>query len=187
MSVPLERYLNDDEDTTAGLLSAQTFCNAIDVSDGPQDPPAHSTVREIESCSHAEGGISRSERTKSNLHQISPQKAQQLLLLEFEKREPLSKQEMRFSMGLVQAMGFLPLVINAVAQRLKTTKEPLSNFAKTYSGTLRDTCLKETMINWQEFTDSVQGLILMRIISSFVGNVPLGKVHCGPSIIPANI
>jgi len=30
MSVPLERYLNDNEDTTAGLLSAQTFNGADD-------------------------------------------------------------------------------------------------------------------------------------------------------------
>ncbi len=56
-----------------------------------------------------------------------------MLLLELDRKEPFNKDDLKYSMELVQSMGFLPVVIHAVAKRLKTTNEPLSRFAKSYS------------------------------------------------------
>lgn len=57
---------------------------------------------------------------------LSAREAQTLLLLELGRMEPFAKDDLKYSMELVQSMGFLPVVIHAVASRLKTTDEPLS-------------------------------------------------------------
>jgi len=64
---------------------------------------------------------------------LSAREAQQLLLEELDKKEPFSKDDLKNSMALVQSMGFLPVVIHAVAQRLKTTDEQLGRFARNYA------------------------------------------------------
>jgi len=64
---------------------------------------------------------------------LSATEARLLLLKELDKKEPFSKDDLRYSMELVQSMGFLPVVIHLVAQRLKDTGEHLGKFAKSYA------------------------------------------------------
>jgi hypothetical protein len=64
---------------------------------------------------------------------LSAREAQLLLLKELDKKEPFSKDDLKHSMELVQSMGLLPVVIHAVAQRLKLTDEHLGRFAKSYA------------------------------------------------------
>jgi hypothetical protein len=64
---------------------------------------------------------------------LSAREAQLLLLMELNKKEPFSRDDLKHSMELVQSMGFSPVVIHAVAHRLKLTDEPLGRFAKSYA------------------------------------------------------
>jgi len=63
MSVPLERYLNDNEDTTAGFLSSQAFNGAIDSSSRSTSPniSAHLGGSEVASYSRMKGHILESK------------------------------------------------------------------------------------------------------------------------------
>jgi hypothetical protein len=85
-----------------------------------------------------------------------------LLLLELDKKEPFSKDDLKYSMELVQSMGFLPVVIHAVAKRLKTTNEPLSRFAKSYSNEVCTPPLTLFRIFWE----------LDSLIENFVLDLP---------------
>lgn len=64
---------------------------------------------------------------------LSAREAQVLLLKELDKREPFTKDDLQNSMELVQSISFLPVVIHAVAQRLRLTDEHLGRFAKSYA------------------------------------------------------
>jgi hypothetical protein len=64
---------------------------------------------------------------------LSAREAQVLLLKELDKKEPFSKDDLQNSMELVQSISFLPVVIHAVARRLRSTDEHLGRFAKSYA------------------------------------------------------
>lgn len=63
---------------------------------------------------------------------LSEHEAQELFLLELDAKAP-TEEELIISKALVQRMGCLPLVIHAVAQRLKATREPLARFARDFA------------------------------------------------------
>lgn len=63
---------------------------------------------------------------------LSVDKAQELLLLETEKRRPWSQEDQRQATELVQVLGRLPLMIHVTAQHLKASQEPLATFLKRY-------------------------------------------------------
>ncbi|KAK3321656.1 hypothetical protein B0H66DRAFT_638213 [Apodospora peruviana] len=63
---------------------------------------------------------------------LTAQQAQDLLLLEMDKREPVSADDQAKALELVQLMGRLPLMIHVAAQHLKATREPLARYLKSY-------------------------------------------------------
>lgn len=66
------------------------------------------------------------------LGQLTARQAQELLLLEMDKRPPWSQDDQVHALELVQLMGRLPLMIHVAAQHLKATREPLSRYLKSY-------------------------------------------------------
>lgn len=67
-----------------------------------------------------------------HLGQLTARQAQELLLLEMDKRPPWSQDDQTHALELVQLMGRLPLMIHVAAQHLKATREPLSRYLKSY-------------------------------------------------------
>jgi len=63
---------------------------------------------------------------------LTAKQAQDLLLLEMDKRPPWSLDDQARALELVQLMGRLPLMIHVAAQHLKATREPLSRYLKSY-------------------------------------------------------
>jgi hypothetical protein len=115
------------------------------------------------------------------LPQLSAREAQRLLLLEIDKKEPFSKEDSKYAMELVQAMGFLPVVIHAVAQRLKATEEPLSKFAKSYSNEprLRGLGTYMAVVDQLKAHGSLEALHLMDILCFFSQHIPVEMIALG--------
>jgi hypothetical protein len=63
---------------------------------------------------------------------LTAQQAQDLLLLEMERKRPWSADDRAMALELVQLMGRLPLMIHVAAQHLKATREPLARYLKSY-------------------------------------------------------
>ncbi|KAK1831198.1 hypothetical protein QBC39DRAFT_259114, partial [Podospora conica] len=66
------------------------------------------------------------------LGQLTARQAQELLLLEMDKKPPWTQDDQANALELVQLMGRLPLMIHVAAQHLKATREPLSRYLKSY-------------------------------------------------------
>lgn len=115
------------------------------------------------------------------LPNLSAREAQMLMLLELDKVEPISNDDLRYSMALVHAMGFLPLVIHSTALRLKATDEPLSRFAKKYSadpklsglGTYRE------IVKSLKQLDAFEPLILIYLLCFFGQQIPVEMISLG--------
>ncbi|PSR97731.1 hypothetical protein BD289DRAFT_403349 [Coniella lustricola] len=63
---------------------------------------------------------------------MSTQEAQKLLLMEIEKEEPWSQDDLARAAELVLSLEKLPLMIHVIAQHLKSSQEPLSTYLKRY-------------------------------------------------------
>lgn len=63
---------------------------------------------------------------------LTARQAQDLLLLEMDKKPPWNVDDQARALELVQLMGRLPLMIHVAAQHLKATREPLSRYLKSY-------------------------------------------------------
>lgn len=115
------------------------------------------------------------------LPSLSAREAQRLLLLELDRREPFNKEDLRYSMELVQSMGFLPVVIHAVAQRLKSTNEPLSRFAKHYSSDprLRGLGTFVAVVDQLKELGAVEALNLIYILCFFSQPIPVEMISLG--------
>jgi len=112
---------------------------------------------------------------------LSAREAQQLLLLELGKREPFSKDDLLHSMELVQAMGFLPVVIHTVAQRLKATDEPLARYARSYASgpRLRDLNAFTSVADQLRQLEAFEALNLMMIICFYSQHIPVEMISLG--------
>lgn len=66
------------------------------------------------------------------LPSLSIQEAQQLLLLEMDKKKPWSQEDLRQAAELTKLLDKLPLMIHVTAQGLKMSSEPLSVYLKRY-------------------------------------------------------
>ncbi|TVY91505.1 hypothetical protein LAWI1_G004450 [Lachnellula willkommii] len=115
------------------------------------------------------------------LPNLSAREAQRLLLLEIDKREPFLKEDSKYAMELVQAMGFLPVVIHAVAQRLKATEEPLSKFAKSYSNEprLRGLGTYMAVVDQLKAHGSFEALNLIHVLCFFSQHIPVEMIALG--------
>ncbi|CZT01681.1 uncharacterized protein RCO7_01901 [Rhynchosporium graminicola] len=120
---------------------------------------------------------------------LSAREAQKLLLLELGKTEPFAKDDLRYSMELVQSMGFLPVVIHAVAQRLKTTDEPLSKFAKSYSSEprLRGLGTYIAVVEQLKNHGAKEALNLINILCFFSQHIPVEMISLGLKALPSVI
>jgi hypothetical protein len=112
---------------------------------------------------------------------LSAREAQGLLLLELDKKEPFSKDELRYSMELVQAMAFLPVVIHTMGQRVKSTEEPLSKLAKSYSSEprLRGLGAYIEVVNSLKQLGASEALNLMYLLCFFGKNIPVEMIQLG--------
>ncbi|KAK2610420.1 hypothetical protein N8I77_003850 [Diaporthe amygdali] len=63
---------------------------------------------------------------------LPAQDAQELLLLETEKRKPWNQEDLSQATELVQILGRLPLMIHFISQQIKANQEPLATFLKRY-------------------------------------------------------
>ncbi|KAJ5046285.1 uncharacterized protein L3040_003532 [Drepanopeziza brunnea f. sp. 'multigermtubi'] len=116
---------------------------------------------------------------------LSAREAQKLLLLELGRMEPFAKDDLRFSMELVQSMGFLPVVIHAVASRLKTTDEPLSKFARTYSSEprLRGLGTYIAVVEQLKGMGAKEALNLVQILCFFSQHIPVEMISLGIKVL----
>jgi hypothetical protein len=112
---------------------------------------------------------------------LSAREAQELLLLELDRRKPFSTEDLKHSMELVQSMGLLPLVIHTVAQRLKTTDEPLAKFARSYASEpkLRGLGAYVAVVDQLKLLGAYPALNLMYILSFFSQYVPVEMISLG--------
>ncbi|KAL2072078.1 hypothetical protein VTL71DRAFT_11421 [Oculimacula yallundae] len=120
---------------------------------------------------------------------LSAREAQKLLLLELGRTEPFAKDDLRYSMELVQSMGFLPVVIHAVARRLKTTDEPLAKFAKTYSSEprLRGLGTYIAVVEQLRSLGATEALNLINILCFFSQHIPVEMISLGLKALPSTI
>lgn len=111
---------------------------------------------------------------------LSAREAQQLFLLELDKKNPTTD-DLKNSMQLVQRMGFLPLVINAVAQRLKATGEPLAKFTRSYATgpKLRDLDTYKVIVEQLRFAGAFEALNLMNVLCFFNQYIPVEMISLG--------
>lgn len=119
------------------------------------------------------------------LPQLSAREGQRLLLLELDKKEPFSEGDLRYSMELVQSMGFLPVVIHSVAQRLKATNEPLSRFAKHYSSEprLRGLGTFVAVVDQLKEMKAIEALNLIYLLSFFSQYIPVEMISLGLRVL----
>jgi hypothetical protein len=111
---------------------------------------------------------------------LSAREAQQLLLLELDRQNPTTD-DLKNSMELVQRMGFLPLVIHAVAQRLKATGEPLAKFSRIYASgpKLRDLDTYKFIVEQIRVAGAFEALNLINILCFFNQYIPVEMISLG--------
>ncbi len=111
---------------------------------------------------------------------LSAREAQQLFLLELDKKNPTTD-DLKNSMELVQRMGFLPLVIHAVALRLKTTGEPLAKFTRSYASgpKLRDLDTYKFIVEQLRVAGAFEALNLINILCFFNQYIPFEMISLG--------
>lgn len=115
----------------------------------------------------------------------SARDAQQLLLLELDKKEPFSTDDLKHSMGLVQSMGLLPVVIHTVAQRLKATDEPLGKFARSYATEprLRGLGAYIAVVDQLKVLGAYEALNLIYILCFFSQHIPVEMISLGLKVL----
>lgn len=115
------------------------------------------------------------------LQRLKATDAQHLFLLELEKKEPYSKEDLKNSMELVQSMEYLPVVIHMVAQRLKLTDEHLGKFARSYASEprLRGLGAYIAVVDQLKVLGAYEALNLMYIMSFFSQHIPVQMLKLG--------
>ncbi|KAJ9148554.1 LipA and NB-ARC domain-containing protein [Pleurostoma richardsiae] len=112
---------------------------------------------------------------------LGPQEAQELLLLEMEKRRPWTQDDRSRAYELVQLMGRLPLMIHVTAQHLKATREPLAKYLNSYRNRPKVGSLPAYNAVWDQLQrrGAVAALNLMSILVFFDQHVPVEMVSLG--------
>ena len=119
---------------------------------------------------------------------LTAQEAQELLLLEMGKKKPWSQDDLSRALALAQLMGRLPLMVHVAAQHLKATREPLSNYLRSYRSRPRVGSLPayRGVLDQLKARGANAALNLMSILVFYdqhvpVGLISLGKVVCLPT------
>ncbi|KAK0725309.1 hypothetical protein B0H67DRAFT_126762 [Lasiosphaeris hirsuta] len=96
-------------------------------------PDARNTSLIFTSTERAAGGEPQFDNPQvMELGLLTPQQAEDLLLMEMDKKQPWSADDRAKARELVQLMGRLPLMIHVAARHLRATREPLSKYLKSY-------------------------------------------------------
>ncbi|KAK0721389.1 hypothetical protein B0T21DRAFT_338119 [Apiosordaria backusii] len=116
---------------------------------------------------------------------LTPVQAQQLLLLELERKPPFSPEELAVSLELVNLMGRLPLMIHVAAQHLKATREPLGRYLASYKsgrngvGGLSELHAYKAVVRQLETRGENASLNLISLLSFWDQHVPVEMLGLG--------
>ncbi|KAL2186336.1 hypothetical protein L209DRAFT_806571 [Thermothelomyces heterothallicus CBS 203.75] len=116
---------------------------------------------------------------------LTAQQAQDLLLLELERKQPWSAEDRAMALELVGLMGRLPLMIHVAAQHLKATREPLARYLRSYrsrpkAGDLPAyKAVREQLENRGEYA----ALNLMSLLVFFDQHIPVEMLALGLSAL----
>lgn len=107
--------------------------------------------------------------------------AQDLLLLEMEKRKPWTQDDRSRAHDLVELMGRLPLMIHVAAQHLKATREPLSKYLRSYKNRPRVGSLPAYRAVWDQLKGrgASAALNLMSILVFYDQHIPVEMLTLG--------
>lgn len=119
---------------------------------------------------------------------LTAQEAQELLLLEIERKKPWSADDQAMALELVELVGRLPLMINVAAKHLKATREPLAGYLKSYRNRLKAghldayRAVREQLWNRGE----TAALNLISLLVFFDQHVPVEMLTLGTSRTPSS-
>jgi hypothetical protein len=111
----------------------------------------------------------------------SSQDAQELLLLEMEKKQPWTQDDRQRALELAQLMGRLPLMIHVAAQHLKATREPLSKYLRGYKNRPKVGPLPAYRAVWDQLKSrgANAALNMMSILVFYDQHIPVGMLSLG--------
>ncbi|KAI3402032.1 hypothetical protein diail_4006 [Diaporthe ilicicola] len=112
---------------------------------------------------------------------LPAQDAQELLLLETEKKKPWSQEDLSQATELVQILGRLPLMIHCTAQQLKSNQEPLATFLKRYRNRPKvgKVPAYEYVLEQLNSRGATAALNVMSILVFFDQNTPVEMIALG--------
>ncbi|EAQ83334.1 hypothetical protein CHGG_09738 [Chaetomium globosum CBS 148.51] len=116
---------------------------------------------------------------------MTAQEAQDLLLLETERRRPWSVEDQAIALELVGLMGRLPLMIHVAAQHLKATREPLSRYLRSYRNRPKAGNLPAYKVVREQLENrgENEALNLMSLLVFFDQHVPVEMLALGISAL----
>jgi hypothetical protein len=114
---------------------------------------------------------------------LPAQEAQELLLLETEKRKPWSQEDLSQATELVQILGRLPIMIHFVSQQIKANREPLATFLKRYRNRPKvgKVPAYEYVLEQLQSRGATAALNVMSILVFFDQNIPVEMIALGKS------
>lgn len=116
------------------------------------------------------------------LPSLSAREAQELLLLELDRKAPYSTDELKYAMELVQLVSFLPVAIRSVAKRLKSTGESLARFTHLFGSQPALHGLLSpfiAVVNDLNMLAEFEALNLMNILCFFSQHIPVEMISLG--------
>lgn len=117
---------------------------------------------------------------------LAVQDAQELLLLETEKKKPWSQDDRRQATELVHMLGRLPLMIHVTAQHLKANQEPLATFLKRYRNRPKvgKVAAYDYVLEQLHARGATAALNVMSILVFFDQSIPVEMMALGESYEP---
>ncbi|KAL2144726.1 hypothetical protein VTI28DRAFT_8664 [Corynascus sepedonium] len=116
---------------------------------------------------------------------LTAQQAQDLLLLELERKQPWSAEDQAMALELVGLMGRLPLMIHVAAQHLKATREPLARYLRSYRSRPKagDLPAYKVVREQLENRGEYPALNLMSLLVFFDQHIPVEMLALGLSAL----
>ena len=117
---------------------------------------------------------------------LSAEEAQELLLLEMDKKKPWTQDDLARALELIQLMGRLPQMIHVAAQHLKATREPLSKYLRSYRSRPKAASLPAYKAVMDQLQDrgATAALNLMSILVFFDQHIPVEMLTLGAPLPP---
>lgn len=112
---------------------------------------------------------------------LSAQEAQDLFLVEMEKKKPYNHDDRSRALELVQLLGRLPLMIHVTAQHLKSTREPLGVYLRSYRARPKVGNVPAFTAVFEQLQSrgATAALNLMSILAFFDQHVPVEMIALG--------